>query len=68
MQLKVPKDPNNLSVTRVPKSQKIKEIQYIFVVFKHCETKKVVLDMYERASPVGWINSCMGGASKEDKQ
>jgi hypothetical protein len=39
-----------LTVTSIPKSQRIKEIQYIFVVFKNCETREVVLEKFKSES------------------
>lgn len=36
----------NLTVTKIPKSQRITEIQYIFVVFKNCETADIVADLF----------------------
>jgi hypothetical protein len=45
---KVHDEDDNLIMKRVPKSQRIKEIQYIFVVFKNCETREVILDMFKK--------------------
>ena len=36
-----------MTVTRIPKTQRIRVIQYIFVVFKNCETREVVLEKFK---------------------
>lgn len=35
-----------LSVKRVPKPQRIKQIQYIYVIFRGCETSEIILSEY----------------------
>ena len=57
-----------MQVTRISKSQRIKEIQYIFVVFKHCETRSTVLDVYKEAQPVNCLDSCFPSSKKDKKQ
>lgn len=37
-----------MTVERVPKSQRLKEVQYIFVIFKNCETASVVHSIYPK--------------------
>lgn len=37
-----------MTVERVSKSQRLKEIQYIFVIFKNCETASVVHSIYPK--------------------
>ena len=44
--MKKHKPGQTLTVQRVPKSQRLKEIQYVFVIFKNCETAKVVHTLY----------------------
>ena len=38
----------NLTVTRIPKAQRMHQIQYIFVIFKNCETKDIIKDVFEQ--------------------
>lgn len=52
---------------RVPKSQRIKEIQYIFVVFKNCETREVILDMFKKEAKMAQIVNQTFGMSKVEK-
>ena len=55
------KEDDVLSVVRVPKAQRIKEIQYVFVVFKNCETREVILDKFAKESAaISCIKKCVG--------
>ena len=42
----------SLTVQRVPRSQRLKEIQYVFVIFKNCETADIVHDILPQQSSV----------------
>lgn len=62
------KEGETLMVQRIPKSQRIKEIQYIFVVFKNCETNSVVSDMFKRENPTVSAIKGVFGLKKNEKQ
>ena len=50
--MKKHKPGQSLTVQRVPKSQRLKEIQYVFVIFKNCETAEIVQDIIPSQSGI----------------
>ena len=47
-QLTQRKDKSKTTTQKIPKSQRIQQVQYVFVVFKNCTTKDTVLEMYAK--------------------